>query len=80
MLTFESEQAAKNMSQIADMMSAINKKAPPQAFDALDRFKNVNGLAIISAMQAVVLSGYQPLQRQILELGAMHPNCTPPRF
>jgi hypothetical protein len=91
-LTLESEQAAKNMPQIADMISTIEKKAPPQAHDALNRFKqgswkalnsyahagihpirrhhegypikliqdvtrNANGLAIICAMQAVVLSG-----------------------
>lgn len=112
-LTLENEQAAKNMPQIADMMSAINNKAPPQAFDALKRFKenswkalnsyvhagihpirrhaegyptkliadvtrNANGLAIISAMQAVVLSGLQPLQKQVIELAAMHPNCMQP--
>ena len=112
-LTLENEQTAKNMPQIADMMSAINKKAPTQAFDALNRFKenswkalnsyvhagihpirrhaegypakliadvtrNANGLAIISAMQAVVLSGLQPLQKQVLELAAQHPNCMPP--
>ncbi len=112
-LNLENEQAAKNMPQIADMMSAIEKKAPPQAYDALNRFKqnswkalnsyahagihpirrhhegypikliqdvtrNTNGLAIICAMHAVVLSGLQPLQKQVLELAANYPNCMPP--
>lgn len=112
-LTLENEQAAKNMPQIADMISAIEQKAPPQAYDALNRFKqnswkalnsythagihpvrrhhegypikliqnvmrNANGLAIMCAMQAVVLSGQQPLQKQVLELAANYPNCMPP--
>jgi len=37
--------------------------------------KNTNGMAVLSCMQAVVLSGEQPLQRQILDLAAKHPNC-----
>lgn len=112
-LTLENELAAKNIPQIADMISAIEKKAPSQAYDALNRFKenswkalnsyahagihpirrhhegypikliqdvtrNTNGLAIICAMQAVVLSGLQPLQKQVLELAANYPNCMPP--
>jgi hypothetical protein len=112
-LTLESEQAAKNTPQVAEMMQALSRKAPPQAYDALLRFKdnswnalnsyvhagihplrrheegyplplltaalrNANGLAVISGMQAVVLAGRQPLQRQLLELAAQHPTCMPP--
>lgn len=112
-LTIETEQSAKNMPLVDEMMAGIKKKAPPQAFDALNRFKenswkalnsyvhagihpirrhsdgypgkliedvtrNANGLAIVSAMQAVVLSGIQPLQKEILDLAAQYPNCMPP--
>lgn len=38
-LSLESEQAAKNMAQTADMMQVLAKKAPPPAYDALFRFK-----------------------------------------
>jgi hypothetical protein len=112
-LNLESEQAAKNLPQVADMMLSLAVKAPPQAYSALSRFKdnswkalnsyahaglhplrrheegypiplaeaafrNANGLAIFSGMQAVVLSGRQPLQKQVLELAARHPHCMPP--
>lgn len=112
-LTVETEQSAKNLPQAADMMAAVNKKGPPQAYEALNRFKenswkalnsyvhagihpirrhaegypiqliegiarNSNGLAILSAMQAVVLSGVQPLQREILDLAAQYTDCMPP--
>jgi hypothetical protein len=111
-LTLESEQAAKNMPQIAQMMQALEKSGPLQAYEALSRFKennwkalnsyahagihpirrhhdgypiqlihsvlrNANGLAIMSCMQAVVLSGQQPLQRTLLELAAKHSACMP---
>jgi len=39
---------------------------------------NANGLAVISCMQAVVLSGEQPLQKDILDVAAKHPTCMPP--
>jgi len=39
---------------------------------------NANGLAAVSCMQAVVLSGEQPLQRDVLDLAAKHPTCMPP--
>lgn len=39
---------------------------------------NANGLAILSGMQAAVLSGAQPLQREVLALAARHPSCMPP--
>jgi hypothetical protein len=112
-LSLESEQAAKNMPQIADMMLDLEKKAPPPAHDALARFKennwkalnsyahagihpirrhhdgyplkllhdvlrNSNGLAVVSCMQAVVLSDMQPLQRKLLDLASRHPACMPP--
>jgi len=42
-LNSETEQQAKNLPQPADMMVAISKKGPPQAFDALNRSKNTIG-------------------------------------
>ena len=39
---------------------------------------NANGLAMLSAMQAAVLSGAQPLQRKVLQLAAKHSACMPP--
>lgn len=112
-LSMESEQAAKNMPQIAQMVQDLEKSGPQQAYDVLNRFKdnswkalnsyahagihpirrhqdgypvsllvdvlrNANGLAVMSCMQAVVLSGQQPLQRDILLLAAKHPRCMPP--
>lgn len=112
-LTDESEQNAKNLPLVADMMVALSKKGPSQAFDALNRFKDIswkplnsyvhagihpikrhaegypmqllasiaknsNGLAIVSAMQAAVLAGAQPLQREILNLASQYSDCMPP--
>jgi len=112
-LTLESEQNAKNLPQVADMMVSLSKKAPPQAFDALNRFKenswkalnsyahagihpirrhaegypvqllesiarNSNGLAVVCAMQAAILAGVQPLQKEILGLASQYPDCMPP--
>jgi hypothetical protein len=108
-LSLESEQAGKNMSQVAEMMRDLARDAPSQAYDALNRFKdnswkalnsyahagihpirrhrdgypvqllhdvlrNANGLAIVSCMQAVVLSG-RDLQPAVLKLAAEHPEC-----
>jgi hypothetical protein len=39
---------------------------------------NANGLAVMSAMQAAVLSGAQPLQREVLQLATRHASCMPP--
>lgn len=112
-LSLDSEQAAKNMPQVAEMMPDLAKKAPLQAYEALSRFKdnswkalnsyahagihpirrhdegyplkllhdvlrNANGLAVVSCMQAVVLSGQQPLQRTLLELASKNSACMPP--
>jgi hypothetical protein len=60
-LTLENEQAAKNMPQIADMMSAIEKKAPPQAYDALNRFKQNSWKALNSYAHA----GIHPIRRHM---------------
>lgn len=107
-----SEQAAKNMPLVAEMMRGIEASAPAQAYEALLRFKenswpalnsyahagihpirrhhdgypsslihdmlrNANGLAVMSCMQAVVLSGEQPLQRKVLEIAGRFPHCMP---
>lgn len=112
-LNQESDQASKKLPMAAEMMNELGKKGPPQAHEALTRFKenswaalnsyvhaglhpirrhaegypaaliesiakNANGLAVIAAMQASVLSGFQPLQRQILDLAARYPECMPP--
>jgi len=112
-LSLESEQMAKNMPQVAKMMQDLAEKAPPQAYDALSRFKeeswkalnsyahagihpirrhddgyplkllhdvlrNTNGLAVLTCMQAVVLSGQQPLQRRLLALASKRSACMPP--
>ena len=112
-LSLESEQAAKNMPQVAEMMQDLSVKGPPQAHEALSRFKentwkalnsyahagihpirmhdegyplkllhdvlrNANGLAVMICMQAVVLSGQQPLQRTILQLAGKRSACMPP--
>lgn len=112
-LSLESEQAAKNMPQIAQMIQALEKSGPQQAYEGLARFKdnswkalnsyvhagihpirrhhdgyplkllhdvlrNTNGLAVMSCMQAVVLSGQQPLQRTLLELAGKRSACMPP--
>ncbi len=112
-LSLESEQAAKNIPQMAVMLEHLAKKAPRPAYDALSRFKenswkalnsfahagihpirrhadgypvellenilrNANGLAVVGCMQAVVLSGQQPLQRSILALASKKLTCMPP--
>lgn len=38
---------------------------------------NANGVGVMSCMQAVVLSGEQPLQRKVLEIAAEYPRCLP---
>lgn len=38
---------------------------------------NANGLGVMSCMQAVVLSGAQPMQQQVLKIAAKYPRCTP---
>src|SRR5690606_16757234 len=113
-LSLESEQAAKNMPQTAEMMQDLAAKAPAPAYEALSRFKenswkvlnsfahagihpirrhddgypvqllhdvlrNANGLAVVGCMQSAVLSGQQPLQRNILAAAAKRPTCMPPR-
>lgn len=112
-LNLETEQAAKNLPQVADMLTALEKNGPAPAFEALTRFKdnswkalnsyahagihpirrhadgypiqilesiakNANGLAVVAAMQASVLSGAQPMQREILDLASKYPECMPP--
>lgn len=40
--------------------------------------KNANGLAVVACMQAVALSGAQPLQKAVLAVAARFPHCMPP--
>jgi len=58
-LSLESEQAAKNMPQTAEMMQDLAKKAPPQAYDALSRFKENSWKALNSYAHA----GIHPIRR-----------------
>lgn len=58
-LSLDSEQAAKNMPQTADMMQALATKAPPQAYDALSRFKENSWKALNSYAHA----GIHPIRR-----------------
>lgn len=39
-LNLETEQAAKNLPQVAEMLAVLEKNGPPQAFEALARFKD----------------------------------------
>ena len=43
-----------------------------------DMLRNANTLAVMSCMQAAVLSGEQPLQRKVIELANKFPACMPP--
>jgi hypothetical protein len=58
-LSLESEQAAKNMPQTAEMMQDLAKKAPPQAYEALARFKENSWKALNSFAHA----GLHPIRR-----------------
>jgi hypothetical protein len=58
-LSLESEQAAKNIPAVADMMQALSTKAPPPAYDALSRFKDNSWKALNSYAHA----GIHPLRR-----------------
>lgn len=58
-LTTDSEQAAKNLPQIADMLGALSTKAPPQPIQALTQFKNTSWKALNSYAHA----GIHPLHR-----------------
>lgn len=112
-LTVDTDQAANGVPLVKEMMTALEQKAPPPAYEALARFKtnswaalnsyahaglhplrrhadgypvaliqdvlrNANGLAVVNCMQAAVLSGAQPRQRNILVRAAAHPRCMPP--
>ena len=58
-LSLESEQAAKNMYQIAEVMKDLEKHAPKQAYDALTRFKDNSWKALNSYAHA----GIHPIRR-----------------
>ena len=58
-LSLESEQAAKNMPQTAEMMKDLAIKAPSQAYDALSRFKDNSWKALNSYAHA----GIHPIRR-----------------
>ncbi len=58
-LSLESEQAAKNMPQTADMLQDLAKKAPAPAYDSLSRFKENSWKALNSYAHA----GIHPIRR-----------------
>ena len=58
-LTVETEQNTKNLPQSSDMMVAVNKKGPPQAYEALNRFKENSWKALNSYVHA----GIHPIKR-----------------
>lgn len=58
-LGLEAEQAAKNLPQVSDMMTAISIKAPPAPYQALSNFKESSWKALNSYAHA----GIHPLQR-----------------
>lgn len=77
-LTNEAEQNAKNLPQVADMMAAVGKNGPTEAFKALNRFKENSWKALNSYAHA----GIHPIRRhaegyplQLLESIAKNSNC-----
>lgn len=58
-LSLVSEQAAKNMPQIAQMIQALEKSGPQQAYEALARFKDNSWKALNSYAHA----GIHPIRR-----------------
>ena len=58
-LSQQSEQAARHMPQTSEMMEHLAKKAPPQAYDALLRFKSNSWGALNSYAHA----GIHPIRR-----------------
>lgn len=59
-LTLVTEKAAKNIQSIADMLRAINGKAPVPATQMLSHFNDVSA----NALNSFVHGGIHPLQRQ----------------
>ncbi|HEX7763604.1 MAG TPA: hypothetical protein VF433_08330 [Cellvibrio sp.] len=51
-LNLESEQAAKNLPQVAEMIASIGKSGPREAFNALSRFKDNSWKALNSYVHA----------------------------
>jgi hypothetical protein len=51
-LNSETEQTAKNLPSVAAMMGALSSKAPPQAVEALSRFKDTSWRALTSYAHA----------------------------
>lgn len=58
-LTPESEQSAKNVPQVSQMMAVLSAKAPSQAYEALSRFK----MNSWNALNSYTHAGIHPLHR-----------------
>lgn len=58
-LSLESEQGAKNLPQVADMLSQIERKGPPQAHAALVGFKD----GAWKALNSYAHAGLHPIKR-----------------
>jgi hypothetical protein len=67
-LTIEAECGAKNLPQTNDMMLSLQKKAPSNAYDALNRFKENSWKALNSYVHA----GIHPLTNGLAVMSAMH--------
>jgi hypothetical protein len=113
-LNRETEQTAKNIPSVAEMLRHLSTRAPKEAYEPLLEFKEVswgalnsfvhtgrhairrnhegyppelvsgvlqnsNGLGVFSCMQAVLLSGFPQLQKDIIAIGDRHEGCTPKR-
>ena len=59
-LAIEAEQEAKNLPQVAEMLSALATRAPASAYQALANFKENSW----GALNSFVHAGMHPLQRQ----------------
>jgi len=59
-LDVDSDQAAKNLLQVRDMIVSMEKKAPPQAYQTLANFKDASW----NALNSYVHAGIHPLQRR----------------
>jgi hypothetical protein len=113
-LSPESEQSAKNIPLVAEMLRQLSTRAPKEAYIPLLEFKevswqalnsfvhtgrhairrnhdgyptalvvgvlqNCNGLGVFTYMQAVLVSGFAELQKDVIRIGDRHEGCTPKR-
>jgi Family of unknown function (DUF6988) len=113
-LSLETEQTAKKIPSVAEMLQHLSTRAPKVAYIPLLEFKDVswgalnsfvhtgrhairrnhegyppdlvagilrnsNGLGVFACMQAVLLSGHQHMQKDVIDIGDRHEGCVPKR-